>query len=99
MIVWNLPVNPLPNVKILDVTKFKPCADDKLTLSQTTNFRLFKLKDDDSKCDESGRKLSKWVENTMGKGEIAYYEQFLHFPQCFQKTCTAGLVWERIKYC
>ena len=28
------------------------------------------------------------VENTMGKGEIARYEQFLLFPQCFQKTCT-----------
>ena len=25
----------------------------------------------------------------MGKGEIARYEQFLPFPQCFQKTCTA----------
>ena len=25
----------------------------------------------------------------MGKGEIAHYEQFLLFPQCFQKTCTA----------
>ena len=22
-------------------------------------------------------------ENTLGKGEIACYEQFLHFPQCF----------------
>ena len=44
----------------------------------------------------------KWVENTVGKGEIACYEQFLLFPQCFQKACTAdtqkqGLVWERIK--
>ena len=28
------------------------------------------------------------VENTVGKGEIAY-EQFLLFPQCFQKACTA----------
>ena len=28
-------------------------------------------------------------ENTVGKGEIAHYEQFLLFPQCFQKTCTA----------
>ena len=27
----------------------------------------------------------------MGKGEIACYEQFLFFPQCFQKTCSA---WE-----
>ena len=25
------------------------------------------------------------VENIMGKGEIARYEQFLLFPQCFQK--------------
>ena len=28
-------------------------------------------------------KLAKWVENTEGKGEIAHYEQFLLFPQCF----------------
>ena len=28
------------------------------------------------------------VENTVGKGEIARYEQFLLFPQCFQKACT-----------
>ena len=26
--------------------------------------------------------------NTVGKGEIARYEQFLLFPHCFQKTCT-----------
>ena len=38
--------------------------------------------------DENGRKLSKLVENTVGKGEIAHYEQFFVFPQCFlQKTC------------
>ena len=45
--------------------------------------------DNNSKFDETGKKLSKRVENTMGKGEIAHYEQFLLFPQCFQKTCTA----------
>ena len=33
--------------------------------------------------------LSKWFENIVGKGEIARYEQFLLFPQCFQTTCTA----------
>ena len=33
--------------------------------------------------------LSKQVENTVGNGEIACYEQFLLFPQCFQKTCRA----------
>ena len=39
--------------------------------------------DDNFKFDENGRKLSKQVENTVGKGEIARYEQFLLFPQCF----------------
>ena len=29
--------------------------------------------------------LSEWVENIMGKGEIARCEQFLLLPQCFQK--------------
>ena len=29
--------------------------------------------------------LSISVENIVGKGEIAHYEQFLLFPQCFQK--------------
>ena len=32
------------------------------------------------------------VENTVGKEEIAYYEQFLLVPQCFQRTCTADLL-------
>ena len=43
--------------------------------------------DDNFNFDENGRKLSKLVENTVGKGEIARYEQFLLFPQCFQKAC------------
>ena len=40
--------------------------------------------------DKIGRNLSKWVENTVGKGEIARHEQFLLFPQCFQKACFQG---------
>ena len=28
--------------------------------------------------------------NTVGKGEIARYEQFLLFPQCLQKACFPG---------
>ena len=31
------------------------------------------------------------VENTVGKGEIARYEQFLFFLQRFQKTCAADM--------
>ena len=41
--------------------------------------------DDNFKFDENGRKLSKQVENTVEKGEIAHSEQFLLFPQCLQK--------------
>ena len=48
---------------------------------------------------KNGRKLSKQVENTVGKEEIARYEQFFLFPQCFQKACFPGaskgvIVWE-----
>ena len=53
------------------------------------NFRLFQT-ETVLKCDENGRKFSKRVENTVGKGEIARYEQFLVFPQSFQKTCTTN---------
>ena len=45
--------------------------------------------DNNFKSDDDGRKLSKRVENTLGKEEISRYEQFLLFPQCFQKTFTA----------
>ena len=51
--------------------------------------KLKEFADDNFKLIENGRKLSKQVENTVGKGEIARYEQFLLFPQCFLKTCTA----------
>ena len=51
--------------------------------------KLKEFADDNFKFDENGRKFFKWVENTVGKGEIARYEQFLLFPQCFQKAFTA----------
>ena len=51
--------------------------------------KLKELADDNFKLDENGRKLSEKVENVVRKGEIAHDEQFLLFPQCFQKTCTA----------
>ena len=47
--------------------------------------KLKGLADDNFKFDESGIKLSKWLENTEGKGEIARYEQFLFFLTVFSK--------------
>ena len=54
------------------------------------------------KFDENSRTFSKQVENIVGKGEIARYEQFLLYPQCFQKACFPGaskgvIVWEWVK--
>ena len=57
-----------------------------------TNFRLFQTERvcrQQFQFDENDRKFSKGVENTVGKGEIAHNEQFLLFPQCFQKTSAA----------
>ena len=50
------------------------------------------------------KKLSKQVENDVGKGKIARYEQFLLIPQCFQKACFLGaskgvVVWEWVMLC
>ena len=53
--------------------------------------KLKEFADNNSKFDENGRELSKQVENTLGKGEIAHYEQFLLFPQCFKKSCTTDM--------
>ena len=64
--------------------------------------KLKEFADNNFKFDENGKKLSKWVENTVGKGEIACDEQFLLFPQCCQKACFPGaskgfIVWEWVK--
>ena len=92
------------------MSKLKAFAGDKnqflLTHYQMINFidssKLTDFADDNFKFDKSGRKLSKWVENSVRKGEIARYEQFLLLPQCFQKACFQGVSkgvigWEWVK--
>ena len=74
---------------------FDSLPDDQILDSS----KLKEFADDNFKFDKIGRKLSKQVENTVGKGEIARYEQFLLFPQCFQQACFPGasksvIVWE-----
>ena len=62
--------------------------------------------DDNFKFDKNGRKLSKLVENCgkrlVSQGRHTRYEQFLLFPQCFQKAFFPGaskgvIVWEWVK--
>ena len=52
--------------------------------------KFSKLKDS-FKFDENSGKFSKKAKNSAGKGEITCYEQFLLFPRCFGKTCTADM--------
>ena len=64
--------------------------------------KLKEFEEDNFKFDKNGRKLSKRVENTVGKEEIARYKLFLLFSQCFQKACVPGaskgvIVWEWVK--
>ena len=61
----------------------------------TTNLdstKLEELADDNIKFDEIEENSPILVENTVVKGEIARYEQFLLFPQCFSKDLYCRLV-------
>ena len=53
------------------------------------SFKLKEFAEDNFKFNENDRKFSKQVENSVGKEEIARKEQFLLFPQSFQKTCSS----------
>ena len=55
-----------------------------------TPSKLKEFADNNFNFDENGIKFFDRLENTVRKGEIARYEQFLLFSQCFQKTCTAN---------
>ena len=62
------------------ITWFNPLPDNKIL--QKSNLK--QSADHNFKFDENSRKFSKWVENTVNKGEI------LLFPQSFQKACLLG---------
>ena len=66
-----------------------------LTLSQTTNFRLFQI---ERICRRQFQMRWKWQhvlqtrrKHCGEKGEIARHKQFLLFQQCFQKPCNADI--------
>ena len=64
-----------------------------------TNFRLFyNGTDNNFKFDENDGKFPRRVENSVGKGGIAHYEQFLFFKQYFQKASKDVIVWEWVKH-
>ena len=64
-----------------------------------TNFILFQTERLCRRQFQIWQKIPKWVENTVGKGEIDCYKPFLLFLQCFEKACFPGaskgvIVWE-----
>ena len=61
--------NPFLHILIKPITKKQILDWSKLKQSADNKFSF----------DENSRKFSKQVENTVGKGENARYEQFLHF--------------------
>ena len=74
-----------------------------ITHYQATKFRLFQSERVCRRQFQIRRKWKKIIQtgrkHSVGKGEIARYEQFLLFPQCFQKACFPGaskgvIVWE-----
>ena len=92
----------LPGSNIVDSLLLRTYGYDKLTHYQTTNFRLVQIESLQTtisnlmKIAESSLNRKK---NTVGKGKIAHYEQFLLFPLCFRKACFPGvskgvIVWE-----
>ena len=69
-----LSFNTLPNDKILDWSKLKAFADDKINAF----------------ADEKLKYVLERSENIVGKGENAGYQHFHLFPQCCQKTSYTG---------
>ena len=64
--------------------------------------KLKEFVNDNFRFDINGKKFSKWVENNLGKGESARYEQFLLFLAMFSKGLycrhiKTRVVWERVK--
>ena len=63
-----------------------PLPDDKFFYSS----KLIEFADDNFKFDEYGRRLSKPVENTVGKGEIARTSNFSFSHTVFKRLVSQG---------
>ena len=71
---------------------FKPFPKQQILDSS----RLKEFADDNLNLMKVAESSPNLVENTVGKEEIARYEQFLRFPQCFLKNCAADTLKPRL---
>ena len=60
-------------------------------MTNFTPFQIDRVGRRQFEVEGNGGRFFEMVENTVGKGEIACYEQILLFPLCFLKTCTADM--------
>ena len=72
-----------------------------LTLSQTTNFRLFQIADDNFEFDENDGKSSEWGRKHFGKRRNCSLRAICSFHTVFSKDWYCrheklGLVWESV---
>ena len=93
-VLWSADASTLDKSKTLSFGRVKPLyiSRESKPFPKRQILDSSKLKgfaDDHFIFNENGRIFSLWVENTVGKGEIARYEHFLLLPQCFHWTCTA----------
>ena len=85
---FNLNYFTIFKITINLIIKSKCCYNSQwyLTLSQTTNFRLFQTEeftDDSFEFDQHGKKFSKRVENTVGKRRNCSLRAISPFPIVF----------------
>ena len=95
----NLLVDRSYELKSFDVVPYKPLFYPLPKRQILNSSKLKQPADDNFEFHENSRKFSKYLENTVGKGEIAHYEQFLLFPQFFLKARFPGaskgvIVWK-----
>ena len=63
------------------VLKSRPIPEQQIVHSS----KLREFADSNFELDEGGRKFSKMIENTEGKGEIAHYNNFSFFYSVFKR--------------
>ena len=83
--------NPLESQPITSIGETKEIDKPFRKWQILDSSKLREFADDNFKFNENDREFAIRVENTVGKGEIARYEQFLLFSHCFQKSYTADM--------
>ena len=80
-------MNPLPDNKILALSKLEAFAANNVNVAQLVQIFSDRVENILGKGENAQlvQFISDWVENIVGKGENAGYQHFLPLPQCVLK--------------